>query len=239
MTKALKLPQSQGFASTLRLVDPSKVTDGDKAMTEDYALMTAPTPFDDGTSYKWAEVREILGLNSNVANARWLPEKLMPLLQNLKTPELLTEKGRPTKFCAQMLFRYKCFVIEAGNDYETFCNLVRTAFPSNVPTALAVVVSDDDENGDEPLSPKSSLSLMRDRIEDNNDNLESRIVLALQTGQEAKRAESEYKQLKEKSWEQQVIEDEIALYQEEQDRKKKEFELRAKVRQMLERSGEE
>lgn len=200
-----------------------------KPMTE---VMTLPTPFDDDdddVDYKWAEIRDRLELSSNVANARWMPEKLMPLFANLEAPAILTIKGKPTKFCAQMIARYKRSCVDDGNDYKLFCAQVQAAFTNRAETPAKVEVLTADDGGDEP----SSLIVLQQQLEAKDDSLESQIMRTMQAKQQASKAETQYRSLTQKAWEQQVIEDELANIQEEQERKKQEFELRLKVRQML------
>lgn len=229
------------LSKIVSLSEAAKRPRKDDKMTSDRhemtAVMTISTPFDDDTDdtdYKWSAIRDRLDLGSNVANARWMPEKLLPLFAALDAPALLTAKGKPTKFCAQMLARYKAVCVD-GNDYDWFCNQVRSAFAGDTAKPVHVEVLTDDDADDKP----SSLVIMQQQVEAKNDTLESRIALAMQSKQQAAQAETQYRSLSDKSWEQQVIEDELAAYQEEQERKKREYELRVKVRQMLDKQAQD
>lgn len=205
------------------------------------AIAQIPTPFDrdgDDSSYKWSEIRERLELSSNVANARWMPEKIMPLFSKLETPKLLTEQGRPTKFCAQWLSRYKTFCCDGGNDYSKFVTEIKTIFRSDEPKAVPVEVLSDDSEGYKVSSP-DVMQRMEEQVEEQEDTLQGKLMLAVQTARDANKAIARYTSLESKSWEQQVIEDEIAKFQEEQERKKQEAELRAKVREMLQKQAQQ
>lgn len=232
---------NERFSRVVRLSEVSKRPMSDKKMTE---VMTLPTPFDgdgDAAAYKWAEIRDKLGLSSNVANARWMPEKIMPLLANLEAPPLLTGQGKPTKFCAQMLSRYKVFCNDDKNDYGIFAEQVRNHFSSDAAKPVSVEVLPSDDDGDKGLSPvdaSAPLSKLQQQTEEAAESLEGKIMLAMQLKQDVGQLATQYQQASEKSWEQQVIEDEIDKFNQEQARKKQELALRLKVRQMLENNGQ-
>lgn len=231
----MTIPQKVELSKVVSLIDLSKKPATPKKVTETITTITAmvtPFDYDDyGNGYTWAEIREKLGLNSNVANAKWMPLKLMPLFANLSAPPILTTKGRPTKFGAQMLSRYKTFVIDGGKDYELFCEQVRSEFSGDSGKLARVEVLENDYDGDD--NP-SSLARFQRQVEDKAEDLESKIVLVLQSKQQADQVEIQYQQAVDESWQQQVIADELAKFQKEQERKKQETELRLKIRQMLE-----
>jgi len=204
-------------------------------------LMTMVTVFDDdgdGVDYKWSEIRDRLALTSNVANARWMPEKLIPAIDGLNAPNLLTSKGRPTKFGAQMLARYKLSCVDNGGDYETFCRLIKKSFGDgssdavkSVSVEVLVFGDGDGDSGDRALSP---FSTQQQTIDDREDDLTGKLARAMDSKRKADGAIAKLEGLNAKSWEQQVIEDEIGKFQLEQEQKEKEAKLRLQVRQMLE-----
>lgn len=216
------------------------MTADDQEMT----AMTAATVFDDdddGKEYKWSEIRDRLALTSNVANARWMPEKLLPALDGLNAPKLLTSKGRPTKFGAQMLARYKLSCVDNSGDYETFCRLVKKSFGDGSSDAVksvpVEVLGFGDENGDSGDRALSPFSTQQQTIDDREDDLTGKLARAMDSKRKADGAIAKLEGLNAKSWEQQVIEDEIAKFQLEQEQKEKEASLRLQVRQMLEGNG--
>jgi len=235
-------------------------------MTENGEMVTAVTPFDDdgdGVDYKWSEVRDRLGLTSNVANARWMPEKLLPILEGLRTPKLLTSKGRPTKFGAQMLARYKLFCLDNGGDYEAFHKLVKKAFGDGgdgfgdrngdaaKPVAVEVLGFGDrfgdrfgdggdgfgdggDGFGDGGDKRSSPLARFAAQVGDREEDMETKIMRAAQAKQAADRSIAQLGNLEAKSWEQHIVEDELGKYTEVQLQRKKEADIRLHVRSMLE-----
>lgn len=232
--------QMPDLSRVVSITEAAKRTMSDDKMTN---VMTIKTPFDrdgDAQSYKWSELRDRLGLNSNVANARWMPEKLLPLFADLKAPDLLTPQGKPTKFCAQMLARYKTFCNDDKNDYEVFAEQVRSHFATDTAKAVAVEVLQPETDSGSSVSSgdaPSPLATKQQQIEGKAETLEDKIMLAIQLQQQVGQLAVQYQETSEKSWEQQVIEDEIEKFNQEQERKKKEIELRLQVRQMLEKNG--
>ena len=230
----MNAPKPQGFSSVVSISDAAKAE-------KNYSIMEIVTPFDsddDEQSYKWTEIREPLGVSSNVANARWLPEKLMPLFETLRAPELLTDKGRPTKFCAQMLFRYNTFCNQQEKSYEAFCSAVRKRFPPKAEEVVIPDILDDDEqpvtNYETSRNTPSSSALARyqEDVQDFSEDLEGRFLRLKQLSSEVENLETALEKIEEKDWETQIIEEELAKEEERLNRKKKELELRLKARKM-------
>lgn len=195
--------------------------------------MTLATPFDSDrpTSYKWTDIQQTFG-TSNVPNARWMPQKLVPLFQGLDAPSLI-EGSRCARFGAQMLSRYKQYCIDGGNSYESFADAVRDAFSpmeaeeSSASSGFGVTRPDTTSIGLVTFDQQSNALVVGDSA------IASLILRAVEAGKEARQAELAYNGLSDAQRQQEIVADEVRRYTEAQEAKKKEYDLRLKVQQTL------
>lgn len=227
--------QIKGKAKNMNASEPSKT----------YSPLEIVTPFDrdgDDRDYKWVEIRDAMEIKSNVINARWMPEKIMPMFQDLDAPKLLSDRHRPTKFCAQVLYRYNVYCNGDKFSYDLFKSAYQEAYSKEAEEVVIPEFLDDegDVTGDDKTitgdDKGASIDLYQEKARDGRDDLEGRFLALQKLQSDVEGLKTQLAEVEQRDWENQVIADELGKREEKLKKEKEELELRLKIRQMLDKA---